>query len=124
MDQIAEKISDSELEVMKVLWESEEALPVTEIRTRLQERKGWEATTVKTLISRLHGKGAIAQEKRGVFYYRPLISEEAYSNWAANDMVNRLFRGRAGKLIATLVRSNDLQAEDLAELKAMFHRED
>lgn len=124
MDQIAEKISDSELEVMKILWESKDALPVTEIRTQLRARKGWEATTVKTLISRLHSKGAIAQEKRNVFYYRPLISEDAYSDWAANDMVNRLFRGSAGKLIATLVRSKGLQEEDLAELKSMFRGED
>ncbi|MEE3395664.1 MAG: BlaI/MecI/CopY family transcriptional regulator, partial [Candidatus Onthomonas sp.] len=63
MNQLAEKISDSELDVMKVLWEAEDALPVTVIREKLQERKGWEATTVKTLVSRLLGKGVIAQEK-------------------------------------------------------------
>ena len=55
MNPLAEKISDSELEVMKVLWEAEGALPVTTIREALALRKGWEATTVKTLISRLLG---------------------------------------------------------------------
>ena len=124
MNTIAEKISDSELEVMKVLWEAGDALSITEIRTLLQERKGWEATTVKTLVSRLTSKGAIWQEKRKVFYYHPLISEEEYRNWAAKDMVDRLFRGSAGNLIATLVRSSDLQEEDLAELRSMFHVEE
>ena len=124
MNTIAEKISDSELEVMKVLWEAGDALSITEIRTQLQERKGWEATTVKTLVSRLTSKGAIRQEKRKVFYYHPLISEEEYRNWAAKDMVDRLFRGNAGNLIATLVRSSDLQEEDLAELRSMFHVEE
>ena len=124
MNTIAEKISDSELEVMKVLWEAGDALSITEIRTQLQERKGWEATTVKTLVSRLTSKGAIRQEKRKVFYYHPLISEEEYRNWAARDMVDRLFRGNAGNLIATLVRSSDLQEEDLAELRSMFHVEE
>ena len=71
MSLLAEKISDSELEVMKVLWEAGDALPVTEIRTALCERRGWEATTVKTLVGRLVAKGALAQEKRKVFYYRP-----------------------------------------------------
>ena len=123
MKSIAEKISDSELEVMKVLWEAGDALPVTDIRTRLQERKGWEATTVKTLITRLCGKGAIAQEKRRVFYYRPLITEEEYRSWAAGDMVDRLFRGNAGSLIATLVRSQGLDEADLEELRAMFRGE-
>ena len=124
MNIFAEKISDSELEVMKVLWEAGDALSITEIRTLLQERKGWEATTVKTLVSRLTSKGAIRQEKRKVFYYHPLISEEEYRNWAAKDMVDRLFRGSAGNLIATLVRSSDLQEEDLAELRSMFHVEE
>ena len=75
MDSLAERISGSELEVMKVLWEAEDALPVTVIRETLAERKGWEGTTVKTLISRLGGKEVVRQEKRKVFYYTPLISE-------------------------------------------------
>ena len=40
MNSLAEKISDSELEVMKVLWEAEDALPVTTIREVLSARKG------------------------------------------------------------------------------------
>ena len=124
MSILAERISDSELEVMKVLWEAEDALPVTEIRTALQRRKGWEATTVKTLVSRLLGKGAIAQEKRNVFYYRPLIGREEYSDWAAQDLVDRLFKGSARNLVATLVRSEGLSAEDIKELRDMFHVED
>ena len=35
MNPLAEKISDSELEVMKVLWEAEGALPVTRVTERL-----------------------------------------------------------------------------------------
>ena len=82
MNSLAGKISDSELEVMKVLWQAEEAIPVTEIRESLQKSRGWEATTVKTLVSRLVNKGVIRQEKRNVFYYSPLISEREYNAWA------------------------------------------
>ena len=46
---------------MKVLWESGQPMPVTDIRRILHQRKGWEATTVKTLISRLTEKGAVIQ---------------------------------------------------------------
>ena len=38
MENLAEKISESELEVMHVLWEAGDALPVTDIRQRLRER--------------------------------------------------------------------------------------
>ena len=53
MSNLAERISGSELEVMKVLWEAEDALPLTDIRTTLQSRFEWSDPTVKTLVRRL-----------------------------------------------------------------------
>ena len=120
MEHLSEKISDSELEVMRVLWEAGDALPITDLRQALHERKGWEATTVKTLVQRLVGKGVLEQEKRKVFYYRPLVSESEYSDWAVNGMVQRLFRGSAKALVATLVQSEGLSDEDIAELRDYF----
>ncbi len=120
MDTLSEKISDSELEVMRVLWEAGDALPITELRQALHERRGWEATTVKTLVQRLVAKGVLEQEKRKVFYYRPLVSESEYSDWALNGMVQRLFRGSAKALVATLVQSEGLSDEDIAELRDYF----
>ena len=75
-DNLASKITDSELEVMKLLWHAKDALPVTEIREQLQGSKGWEPATIKTLISRLVSKGVVRQEKRNVYYYSPVITEE------------------------------------------------
>ena len=124
MDLIAEKISDSELEVMKLLWEAGEALPVTAIREALQQSRGWEATTVKTLVSRLVNKGAVRQEKRRVYYYSPLIGEEEYNAWATGSLIRRLYRGSAKSLVAALVHSEGLTAEELEELRQMFRVED
>ncbi len=64
MNKLAEKITDSELEVMQVLWDAARPLSVTEIRRELQQRRSWESTTVKTLIQRLYAKGVLDQEKR------------------------------------------------------------
>lgn len=124
MNELAERISDSELEVMKLLWKSEDALSSTEIREELQKTMGWGATTIKTLISRLLGKEVIAQEKRQVFYYKALISEKEYNSWATGRLINRLYRGSAKNLIAALVDSDGLSAEDIEELRAMFKVED
>lgn len=123
MTTIAEKITDSELEVMQVLWEAEDALPLTEIRRTLQTRKGWESTTIKTLVQRLCTKGAIAQEKRQVFYYRPLVTEKEYNRWATGNLIHKLYRGSAKRLVAALVDSEGLTEEDLRELREMFRME-
>ena len=121
---LAPKISDSELEVMRVLWRAGDALPVTEIRETLQKSRGWEATTVKTLISRLVTKGVLKQEKRGVFYYSPLLSEKEYNDWATHDLITRVYHGSARDLVAALVRSDGLTQRDIDELRAMFKVED
>ena len=123
-DSLADKISDSELEVMKLLWQAEDALPVTEIRETLQRTRGWEATTVKTLVSRLVSKGVIAQEKRNVVYYSPRITEQEYNAWATGNLIRRLYNGSAKDLVAALVHSEGLTRRDLEELQAMFHVED
>ncbi len=120
---IADKISDSELEVMKVLWRAGDALPVTVIREALQKSRGWEATTVKTLVNRLVSKGVILQEKRKVFYYSPLISEAEYNSWATGDLIQRLYNGSARDLVAALVQSNGLTPDDVEELRRMFNGE-
>ena len=121
---LACKITGSELEVMKLLWRAEDALPVTEIREKLQKSKGWEPATIKTLVGRLVSKGAVCQEKRNVFYYSPLITEKEYSAWATEDLITRLYNGSVRDLIAALVNSDGLTQEDLDELRQMFKVEE
>ena len=121
---LAPKISDSELEVVRVLWRAGDALPVTEIRESLQKSRGWEATTVKTLISRLVAKGVLRQEKRQVYYYSPLITEAEYNDWATHDLISRVYHGSARDLVAALVRSDGLSQADIDELRNLFKLEE
>ena len=123
-DDLACKITGSELEIMKLLWHAEDALPVTEIRENLQKSKGWEPATIKTLISRLVSKGAVRQEKRNVYFYSPIITEKEYSAWATKDLITRLYNGSARELVASLVSSDGLKREDLDELRQMFKVEE
>ena len=121
---LAYKITGSELEVMKLLWHAENALPITEIREKLQKTKGWEPATIKTLVGRLVNKGVVRQEKRNVFYYSPLITEKEYSTWATQDLISRVYNGSARNLISALVNSDGLTQEDLDELRQMFRVEE
>ena len=123
-ENLASKISDSELEVMKLLWRAKDALPVTVIREKLQESKCWEPATIKTLISRLVSKGVVRQEKRNVYYYSPVITEKEYSSWATKDLITRIYNGKARDLIASLVDSEGLSQDDIAELRDMFKVEE
>ena len=121
---IAGKITGSELEVMKLLWHADDALPVTDIREELQRQKGWEPATIKTLVARLVSKGAVRREKRNVYYYSPLISEQEYNAWATDDLISRLYNGSARDLVAALVHSDGLTKDDIEELRQMFRVEE
>lgn len=124
MNEPAEKITDAELEVLNILWQAEEPLPLAPIRTQLGEERGWDASTVKTLLRRLCEKGAAAAEKREVFYYRPLLSREEYRRWSTRSLVDRVYRGSARDLVACLARGNALSREDLEELRAILYPEE
>lgn len=124
MKSLAEKISDSELEIMRVLWEAGEPLPIAQIRKSVQERKGWESTTVKTLVQRLCRKGVVEQEKRANFFYRAKISEQEYNDWATGDLIRKVYRGSAKELVAALVHSESLSEEDINELRDFFKMEE
>lgn len=113
-------VSDSELEILEVLWASDCALSAAEIRNILNEHKNWERTTILTLINRLVKKGAIAQEKREVYYYTPCIRRETYVRAETKSFVDKFFKGRTKSLAAALVDSDALTKEDIEELRDYF----
>ncbi len=117
MSDAKEKITDAELEVMHVLWKAEEALPLAGIKAALCERNG---DTVKTLLRRLCQKGAVAQEKREVYYYRPLVGQEELGCYRVRKLIDSLYAGSARAMTAALVRSEQLREDDLEELRQMF----
>ena len=124
MSELAEKITESELEVLEVLWQADKPLSVTPIRMQLETERGWEASTVKTLLRRLCDKGVVAAKKREVFYYRPLLDREEYRRWSVRSLLNRIFRGSARDLIASLVEEDQLSEADLQELREMLYAEE
>ena len=119
MNELAGKIQDSEVEVMRVLWEAETAVPLSEIRHILSFRCGWEDSTIKTLLRRLQAKSIVRLERRGI--YSAIIAEEEYNQWSTHTLVKKLFAGSAKKLVASLVSDGQLSESDFTELSAMFN---
>ena len=120
-------VSDSELEILEVLWTAGNALNANEIRSALNDHKSWERTTVLTLIQRLVKKGAVLQEKRAqnnreVYYYTPCIAREEYVRTETKNFVEKFFKGRSKNLAAALVDSDALTKEDIEELRDYFNQ--
>lgn len=117
---LADKISDAELEVMRILWRKREPVSFTDIRIELQTTKEWEKSTINTLVRRLVDKNVIAADKKGVTYYTPNISETDYVKTEETNMINKLYGGSAKKFVAAMFDNGQLSDDDINELKEYF----
>jgi predicted transcriptional regulator len=117
---MSERISDAEHAVMEVLWE-EAPLAAADVADRVDPERGWSARTVKTLLSRLLSKGAIAHEEDGRRYlYRPTIAREDFLERESEKLLDRMFGGRVTPLVAHLAERNRLSPQDIAEIEALL----
>ena len=120
MNALVSKITDSEVEVMRVLWEADRELPIANIRKTLEKTSKWETSTIKTLLRRLCEKGVVLATKKEVFYYMPLVSEAEYNEYTTQSLIDRLYSGSAKDLVASLLGSKKFDASDIEELRTMF----
>lgn len=106
------KISDSEWEVLRVVWTNPncDAHLVSEV---LGESKNWQKSTVKTLLSRLVKKDALQTTKvSNKFIYTPLVSEEEVIVSATETLFSHICAKKIGQTIAEMIISCELTAED------------
>ena len=116
----AERITEAEHAVMEALWRRS-PLTAAEVCDAVCEPRGWSLATVKTLLSRLVAKDAVATEPDGKrFLYSPAIARAEYLGGESRRLVDRLFGGRAAPLFAHLAREEALSAADIAEIETLL----
>lgn len=119
-DQKPERISDAEHAVMEVLWDRG-AVSATDVCDAICEKREWSLATVKTLLSRLVQKEAIATKPDGRrFLYSPLIERSDYVGGESRRLVERLFGGSPASLFAHLAEQEALSDADLAQIEALL----
>lgn len=118
--QLSERISGAEQAVMEALW-SRAPLTAAEVADAVGEEQGWSLATVKTLLSRLVAKNAIAAEPDGRrFLYTPLLARADFVGQESRRLLDRLFGGRAASLVAHLAEAEALTERDLAEIETLL----
>jgi len=117
---LAEKISNAELEVMRILWREKRPVSFADIRGELQHAKGWEKSTINTLIRRLADKEVITAQKQGVLHYTYNISEVEYIQSEEQSMIDKLYNGSVKNFVAALCKRGKLSETDIDELKDFF----
>lgn len=119
------QISESELEVMKILWELGHAKS-SAIVDRLTEITNWKPKTVQTLITRLVAKGAIQAQKteKKAYIYAPIISESEYKAYANDSFLQKIYNGSIHLMLASFVKENKISKAEIDTLRKLLDEED
>jgi len=106
--------------VLDVLW-SENPLTVGQVIERLQKGSDWHENTIKTLLTRLVQKKAVARRKDGGrFFYRPLVSRDAILTKESEGLLKRFFDGQMAPLVAHFADKRKLSKRDIEAIEKVL----
>lgn len=118
------RISDAEWTVMKELWKHSPQTAL-EVTASLHAQTSWSPSTVKTLINRLVGKGALGATKQGREHsYAPKVSESSCVRAESRSFLQRVFGGSMRPMLASLLEEESLSPEDIQELRRLLDRKE
>ena len=114
-------IPDSELDVLKVLWDRGEATVREVLETLRSAGRQWSYATVATLLDRLETKGVVTSDRSELaFVYRPVISNTEVRQKRVNNLVEKLYQGEPGLLVLHLLKSHPLDPRQAKEVRALL----
>lgn len=112
------RLPDTELEVIKALWDCGPDTPRTVLEERLAEHH-WAVNTVNTYLTRLVEKGAVSVERsRRGNLYTARISREEYLAFDSRAALSQLY-GSPRNFVAALAK-NGLKREELDDLRLLL----
>ncbi len=118
MKDISISITESEWQVLKVLWEKS-PLTLSQVAERL-EHTGWSVNTIQTFLSRLVKKSALSTTKQGKgFLYSPIVGESDCQLAQTRHFIDRVYDGSVSSMVMGVLSSGSLSAEEFERLKKL-----
>ena len=115
------RLPDTELEIMKVIWESGETLSTSEVKILLERQRPWNVSALQTLLNRLIDRGFLESYKEGKNrFYTPLVAEKDYLAVENKAFLEKVNDRSVTKLVASLFESDSISEADLDELAAFI----
>jgi BlaI family penicillinase repressor len=111
-----------QLLIMQVLWDRGRAT-AREITDAINAGEPIAHSTVQTLLRGLEEKRAVSHEAQDrTFVFFPLVQEHEFKQSATRDLVERVFGGSAGSLVAHLLKSENVSGEEIEEIRKIINR--
>ncbi len=118
MGNTLKKLGEAELEIMQVIWNSENPVTSNYILKELQGRRKWQLSTLMTSLTRLVDKGFVNCDRlTGSNLYTSIISENEYKAGASKHFLEKLYNNSIQNMIATLYNNREIKSSDIEELR-------
>ncbi len=114
-------LSPAELDVLRAMWDIGPAT-VRQVLDALTERgKDWAYTTVLTFMTRMEQKGLVRSDKTGMAYvYRATVTRNRVRKDRIKSLVEELYDGAAGPMVLQLLKSQQLNRDDIEALQKLI----
>jgi len=114
------KLTDTELEIMQVVWDLGGGT-VRQVHERLNRNRPLAYTTVMTMMGILEDKGHLTRTKQGrAYHYEPVRPKSQVISHMVDDFVGKVFAGSARPLVLSLVKDRKLSKKDLEEIARLI----
>ena len=114
------KPTESELEILKVLWEKETA-SVRVVHEELLKTKDAGYTTTLKLMQIMHDKGLVTRDAGNkIHIYTPAVSREKTQKQFLNRMINTLFAGSSANLVLQALGGHQASDAELNKIQKLI----
>ncbi len=116
------KPTDSELEILQILW-ADGPSSVRHVNDKLSQHKEVGYTTTLKLMQIMTEKNLVLRDtKSRQHIYRAAVAEKAVQNGVLNKIISTAFRGSASGLIMQALGQHQPNATELEEIKALIEK--
>ena len=114
------ELTEAEWSIIKAVWENEPCTAPA-IQEKLFQPTGWTYSTVRTLMDRMVAKGVLRAKKEGkLTIYHSAVTRAQAQRGELFYALKHAFNGALTPMVQCLLDSNDLDADELAELESLI----
>ena len=117
MKKTYQRLPDSELDIMLVLWNGTPPMTRPEIEKVINKKKNLAPTTILSLLTRLEAKKFVEVTKQGKMnLYTPLVSQSDYQANESQSVLEKLYGNSLKKFVTSLYQGKKMSSEEVKDL--------
>lgn len=117
MKKTYQRLPESELDIMLVLWNHTPPMNRMEIEKVINTKKSLAPTTILSLLARLEAKNFVEVTKQGKMnLYTPLVSQSDYQAHESQSVLEKLYGNSLKKFVTSLYQGKKVSPEEIQDL--------